>query len=82
MLKISGQQPSQCTVVLWVVMLRKAWICRILYLHIDIYVGCIIMGSVQLDMEGGIWIVCLFSVEHVHLHLVVVALKIDKNRKY
>lgn len=33
------------------------------------------MGSVQLDVEGGICIVRLLSVEHVHLHLVVVALK-------
>lgn len=46
-----------------------------LYLHIDKYVSCIIMGSVQLDVEGGICIVEMFSVEHVHLHLVMVAFK-------
>ena len=44
------------------------------------YVCCIVMGAVQLDIESGICIVCLFSVEHVHLHLVVVALK-TKNKK-
>lgn len=33
------------------------------------------MGTIQLDIEGRICIVRLFSVEHVHLHLVVVALK-------
>lgn len=33
------------------------------------------MGSVQLDVEGGICMVCLFPVEHVHLHLIVVAFK-------
>ena len=36
------------------------------------------MGSVQLDVEGGICMVCLFPVEHMHLHLVVVTL----NRKH
>jgi len=47
-------------------------------LHIDKHVFRIVMGSVQLDVEGGICVVCLFPVEHVHLHLVVVALKETK----
>lgn len=75
-LHIRDHSQASALVVLWIVM-RKCCEKRPvlqedfnLYLHIDKYVSCIIMGSVQLDVEGGICIVEMFSVEHVHLHLV------------
>lgn len=37
------------------------------------------MGSKQLNVEGGVCVVRFLPVEHVHLHLVVVAFESERN---
>lgn len=42
------------------------------YSHINVEVFGVVVRTIQLDMERGVCTVRMFSVENVHLHLVVV----------
>lgn len=49
------------------------------HLHFNEKVACIFVGSKQLNIEGGVCVVRTFPVEHVHLHLIVVAFESETN---